>query len=794
MESDDVSRSPCRRAAIPIAAADIPSDDQKEIPHVNDSKKNDNMHHSRDGDDFTNAGLLREVRGSLHTMSNGIDELAATVRDFLALDENGNSSDDYDHNTDGKRVQVAWGKLRSNARWRRRVQKEIAVRTQAAISDDEAENYEEGLESYPHVIPAVRECSVDSFQSRPAAATHEIYCVDILIAGDELGKDIRRFIDTAAGIKSGKIQNWKPGHLYDHTLDSSSQNNGNKWIRRIRVNSRAVMELLHLLTQGRTGRRPRPTVFYRPFALLVSLHNSLREQLAIIQKGFSGGATQAADLRTSGSTTSGDDGLARFIRKVGNQQGAIDEITCFAEFMETRIMPDARRYRDSPSALPKTIRSEDMWYLFKPGDLVYVPQDTSGRDAFRSAPFSQQFFRIIQTALGSSMETPIGGPNNGPWSIFCYYIEFDGSSYAPVHFTAPCYFTRFHGEKKVTDLPMFPVSYLEDYQVMAQAQADGETYINLIERRSGFYSGWTQTIDPLGVHVAESPSGSQTASPEHIESEILVDFQETFNAFPSWKPLFYNMVVPEEQPSNDFEPFRPMENAEEPIIEWDEMGRVKIGGLDLHFFLDPTEQREAMKFMSQDPLGQFRKSTRRAPAGEFLALLPRRFFGYAVLERRFVQLNVRFVRSAELEASDKAFENLQIDRKYKLLILALIKTHFDKVETEKMRNVEIESQDLIRGKGKGVVILLHGVPGVGKTATAEAIALKWKKPLFPITCGDLGYTAESLEKSLNEIFRLAHHWGCILLLDEADVFITQRERHDLKRNALVSGRFSRNKP
>lgn len=106
-----------------------------------------------------------------------------------------------------------------------------------------------------------------------------------------------------------------------------------------------------------------------------------------------------------------------------------------------------------------------------------------------------------------------------------------------------------------------------------------------------------------------------------------------------------------------------------------------------------------------------------------------------------------------------------------------------------MTNVEIETQDLIRGKGKGVVILLHGVPGVGKTATAEAVALKWKKPLFPITCGDLGYTAETLERSLNEIFRLARHWGCILLLDEADVFITRRERHDLKRNALVSGEY-----
>ena len=62
------------------------------------------------------------------------------------------------------------------------------------------------------------------------------------------------------------------------------------------------------------------------------------------------------------------------------------------------------------------------------------------------------------------------------------------------------------------------------------------------------------------------------------------------------------------------------------------------------------------------------------------------------------------------------------------------------------------------------------------------------KPLFPITYGDIGFTPERVESSLKEIFRLAHIWKCVLLLDEADVFIAQRKDHDLQRNALVSGK------
>lgn len=47
--------------------------------------------------------------------------------------------------------------------------------------------------------------------------------------------------------------------------------------------------------------------------------------------------------------------------------------------------------------------------------------------------------------------------------------------------------------------------------------------------------------------------------------------------------------------------------------------------------------------------------------------------------------------------------------------------------------------------------------------------------------------------SLRGIFRFVHLWDCVLLFDEADVFITQRGKRDLARNSLVSGRSSKTK-
>ncbi|KAL1845300.1 hypothetical protein VTK73DRAFT_715 [Phialemonium thermophilum] len=125
------------------------------------------------------------------------------------------------------------------------------------------------------------------------------------------------------------------------------------------------------------------------------------------------------------------------------------------------------------------------------------------------------------------------------------------------------------------------------------------------------------------------------------------------------------------------------------------------------------------------------------------------------------------------------------------MIQALVRFHFERKELEQKQGsqgVEMLGQDFIHGKGRGVVILLHGVPGVGKTATAEAVAQEHRKPLFAITCGDLGITAEDVSRNLSNIFRLANLWDCVLLLDEADVFLSRREKqgHDLQRNALVS--------
>ncbi|KAK3390067.1 hypothetical protein B0H63DRAFT_446218 [Podospora didyma] len=54
------------------------------------------------------------------------------------------------------------------------------------------------------------------------------------------------------------------------------------------------------------------------------------------------------------------------------------------------------------------------------------------------------------------------------------------------------------------------------------------------------------------------------------------------------------------------------------------------------------------------------------------------------------------------------------------------------------------------------------------------------------TADDLGTSLGDVEAKLQEILQLAQLWNCVLLLDEADVFVAQRSVDDIEQNALVS--------
>ncbi|KAH6867876.1 hypothetical protein B0T10DRAFT_569217 [Thelonectria olida] len=174
----------------------------------------------------------------------------------------------------------------------------------------------------------------------------------------------------------------------------------------------------------------------------------------------------------------------------------------------------------------------------------------------------------------------------------------------------------------------------------------------------------------------------------------------------------------------------------------------------------------------------------KAPTDAELVVMSYRVFGFVLRSRRWAQLDLSYLKY-ENEDSSKcvltAFESLVLPKGHREMVRSLVTQHF----RDKQSALAKEERS-ISSVVKGRIVLLHGAPGVGKTTTAEGVAELFKKPLFQVTYGDLGTTANEVQTELEKNFSLASRWGCILLLNEAGVFLASRERKDFKRNGLVA--------
>jgi hypothetical protein len=86
--------------------------------------------------------------------------------------------------------------------------------------------------------------------------------------------------------------------------------------------------------------------------------------------------------------------------------------------------------------------------------------------------------------------------------------------------------------------------------------------------------------------------------------------------------------------------------------------------------------------------------------------------GFSLVVKRWGLFKVSAIE--RIEFNHTAFDGLVLPEYQKDLINSLIKEHQGK---------KSEFDDLIKGKGKGLIFLLHGEPGVGKTLTAGKIPL-----------------------------------------------------------------------
>lgn len=131
----------------------------------------------------------------------------------------------------------------------------------------------------------------------------------------------------------------------------------------------------------------------------------------------------------------------------------------------------------------------------------------------------------------------------------------------------------------------------------------------------------------------------------------------------------------------------------------------------------------------------------------------------------------------DISWNDEAFDQVVLPASHKNLVLSFVEAHI---------SGDVKFDDIIKGKGLGLLMLLVGDPGLGKTLTAEALAEKVQRPLYMLTAGELGRTPESIEAALVNVLNMTAKWNAVLLLDGCDVFLEERSSSRIEHNAIVA--------
>lgn len=613
------------------------------------------------------------------------------------------------------------------------------------------------------LIPSVRECNFTEFKNRWGDDTR-FHIIEAFVGSDNFHDDIVA------------EKTCRKGKKYRNIRDATTSAGSDAWIQRVRIHSPIILQSLREvspLAEWETD-LGKPLVFCKPFACFLVTYSKMKKVLLELEERVAN-----IDLHPINGSDQPD---------TDHDTTALQHVRCYIKFLEEKIMPMDSMFLGTDKL---TIRFDELWYLFKHGEVIYTTSTPSKKTEDHVAlghggedENFQTTFILHHRNYDSSDHLP---PESRTMSLWATCIDHNGKTFGPRMTTITM--KGWSGNRDIRQLPAYPLRFrenVEDFVGMLQDRA--KKYKACFEQRHVAYDGWTVSDPLLEVSYRKE-------APLYIDGDIIIDFGETYKNEPHWLPSFdfapshrgssWRYEVDKmpiwhwPNPVADKDWGKPHESIRETIVKTD----------DTETELERVFGRTTNPFYRAHKGGSETISTLDGFDPMYNLVLPRRMLAYFLRQRQFVAVDVC---SMEIKTHyPDIFASLSIDERHQHIVQCLVAEHFEKREMERRQpNSRSMSQDIVHGKGSGLSILLHGVPGVGKTATAEAVAQANDKPLFAITCGDLGITPELVEQNMNEIFRLAHLWDCVLLFDEADVFLTRRSTQNLERSALVSGKRS----
>ncbi|KAL4960691.1 ATP-binding protein [Aspergillus stella-maris] len=408
-----------------------------------------------------------------------------------------------------------------------------------------------------------------------------------------------------------------------------------------------------------------------------------------------------------------------------------------------------------------TITFDLLWALFKPNTIAYAP--TYGNQDEPRA------FKIEYATKESSFM-------KGQWySIEGRYLEYDGKTFGMGTMAAEV--EAFKGARKITSLGCYPLKYhREADEIKTKLIERGKKFVALRGMNYRFHKGMAffkkkRTVIKVNINgrVMIDPAIHRRINPNYPISTVRPKDPDLLDDSDEDSEEGCCCESGSESEHSHGE----RRDSDAPKIRY-KVVRNKDGPNRLQVVA--VEVDENGNEIEKEDMEEVADAAERDFTEEELLIASPVVLGFAFSEKLWLEFSISGV--SDIEWNEDAFDSLVLPGNQKSIVKALVESHTFCAA----QNID----DVIQGKGRGLVAVLHGPPGTGKTLTAEGIAELLKRPLYMVSAGELGTDSRTLEAELNKILDIAHSWGAVLLLDEADIFLEKRTIQDIHRNALVS--------
>jgi hypothetical protein len=277
---------------------------------------------------------------------------------------------------------------------------------------------------------------------------------------------------------------------------------------RLGINSSILVQFLTKVT--RESFRSSKNVLVRPFRYLVVYESQIRQALAEAEA-----KCHENKLAVVGETLNDEDEKKKMKKKIRFR----DELKCLVQFMDAEMKDIFHIQQQVECCEVKSIPFEFLWFLFKPGDLVFSTSKKPGQHPLRAytvmhvtggrMTFSPGRTYVREKEREWDLDSESEQRNRdltrsfgrmSPFIIDCVYIDTDGQQLGPKarRFVIPPYM----GELPILSLELYPAKFDPDYEAKRKNLIDrGKLSVAVAPGAHKRYSG-------MSIHELQGEKGS----------------------------------------------------------------------------------------------------------------------------------------------------------------------------------------------------------------------------------------------------------------------------------------------